>query len=66
MLNKLSSAALLLGCTLLLINIFGLFQTLRPTNIELEHLRFKERDVLLSHDEFLTLTKKMHALIVIV
>jgi hypothetical protein len=59
MLKKLSFIALLLGCTLLSINLFGLFQTLRPADIKLEHLRFKERDVLLSHDEFLASTKKI-------
>jgi hypothetical protein len=59
MLKKLSVTALLLGCTLLSINLYGLFQTLRPANIELEHLRFEERDVLLSQDEFLASTKKM-------
>lgn len=53
MLNKLSLTALGLGCTLLIINVLGLFQTLRPDNIYVEHLRFKERDVLLSYDNFL-------------
>jgi hypothetical protein len=38
---------------LMLINIYGLFQTLRPPSFEEHQLRFKSNDISLTHQEFL-------------
>ena len=50
--------SLIFGVLLMLINLYGLSQNLRPDNIELEHLRFKEHDVSLSQQEFFKQSQK--------
>lgn len=48
----LSRLILIISILLMSINIFGLFQDLRPEGLVPEVLRFKENDLLLSIDEF--------------
>ena len=43
---------MLAGIALMLINLYGLTQSLRPGGIESEHLRFREIDQTLSQEEF--------------
>ena len=42
------------GMALMTVNLFGLSQMLRPSNIQLEHLRFGQSDVVLDHANLLT------------
>ncbi|WP_281715624.1 hypothetical protein [Alteromonas sp. CyTr2] len=52
MLYRLSQLLLILGLLLLILNIYGLTQSLRPEGLEEEVLRFKQNDLLLSKEEF--------------
>lgn len=45
-------AAMLIGLTLLAMNLYGLTQDLRPGGLTSEHMRFGERDQVLSQTEF--------------
>lgn len=44
---------LLLFIMLMSINVYGLFQTLRPAEFRAEHLRFKNQDISLNQQDFL-------------
>ncbi len=45
---------------LMFINIYGLFQTLRPSSFEEHQLRFKSNDISLTHQEFLAAIKMVN------
>lgn len=49
---------LLIGVALLAINIYGLTQDLKPKDIQLEHLRFGDRDVRMSRETLLSQMNK--------
>lgn len=55
----LSYALLLIATALLATNFYGFTQDLKPINIEIEHLRFGERDVKMSREELLMQMAKM-------
>jgi hypothetical protein len=59
MLQRVSPFFVLIGLLLLFINIYGLSQSLRPSGLNEDVLRFKQNDLLLSPDEFLNQVNRL-------